>query len=164
MGAQITATDEAAIAAELADRIEIVDAVLRFGAGQDYATREVYESAFTEDGVIDFVQPGEVFGYTFPLLEGRETIMELAYPSTQGLVTTHTLTNPRISIEGDEAKLWALVEAQHVNPDDRRHLLLKNIYEVDLRREQPGWRISRMRIENLWHDGDPTVLFGDAPA
>jgi SnoaL-like domain len=160
MGAQITATEAAAIAAQLSDRIEIVDAVLRFGAGQDYASREVYESAFTEDAVLDFAQPAARFGVTFPPMEGRTTIMQTAYLSTQTLVTTHTVTNPRIAIDGDVAKLWALVEAQHVLPDQpHRHLLPKNLFEVDLRREEPGWRMSRLRIENLWHDGDPAVLF-----
>jgi hypothetical protein len=164
MDAQISAPDALATAARLRDRIEIIDAVYRFGAGQDYDSREVYESAFTEDAVLDFVQPAARFGMTVPLMEGRETIMEVAYPSTQPLITTHTVTNERVTIDGDEARLHALVEAQHVAQDEpERHLLLKNLYEVALRRQAPGWRITHMRIENLWFDGEPSVLFADHP-
>ncbi len=148
-------------AAELADRVAIADALYRFGAGQDYDTREVYESAFTEDAVLDFEQPARRFGASAPPMRGRATIMDVAYPSTQHLVTTHTVTNERIEIDGDQATLDCLVEAQHVRPGDGSHLLLKNVYEVRLRREAPGWRMSYMRIENLWSHGDADVLFGE---
>jgi hypothetical protein len=77
------------------------------------------------------------------------------------LRTTHTVTNPRIDVTGDTAQLFALVEAQHVRRDDpTRHLLLKNVYWVDLSRARSQWVIDVMTIHNVWHDGDPTVLFG----
>ena len=41
-----------------------------------------------------------------------------------------------------------------------RHLLLKNVYWVDLSRAGSQWVIDVMTIHNVWHDGDPTVLFG----
>lgn len=63
--------------------------------------------------------------------------------------------------ENGRATLFALVEAQHVPKDDpSRHLLLKNIYAVELSRDHELWVIDHMRIENVWFTGDPTVLFG----
>jgi hypothetical protein len=70
------------------------------------------------------------------------------------------VTNPRIALGGDRATLVALVEAQHLpSGDHRRHLLLKNIYTVELSRDGVRWVIDRLRIDNVWFDGDPTVLF-----
>jgi hypothetical protein len=37
--------------------------------------------------------------------------------------------------------------------------LLKNFYWVWLERAGAQWTITRMRIENAWHAGDPKVLF-----
>lgn len=59
------------------------------------------------------------------------------------------------------AQLSALVEAQHVTKaEPRRHLLLKNTYDVELSRDGGRWVIDHMVIRNVWHDGDPAVLFG----
>jgi hypothetical protein len=147
-------------AAELRDRAEIVDAVYRFAVGQDFHKRDFFESAFTEDATLDFTQPAERVGAEAPLMTGRAEIMERAFPARQTLIVTHSITNERVTIDGDTATLFALVEAQHVVPEDRsRNFLLKNLYDVDLRRAEPGWRMSRLRIENLWWEGDPSVMF-----
>ena len=46
--------------------------------------------------------------------------------------------------------------------DHSRHLLLKNIYTMELVRDGARWVIERMVIENVWYTGDPTVLFPNA--
>jgi hypothetical protein len=75
--------------------------------------------------------------------------------------TTHQVTNPRILIEGDTARLTALVEAQHLLTADRStHALLKNPYDVELIRDGERWVMRRIRIDNLWYTGDPTAIFG----
>ena len=64
-------------------------------------------------------------------------------------------------VDGDRARMSALVEAQHVvKAPPHAHLLLKNVYDVDLVRDGARWRIRRMVIRNVWHQGDPSVLFG----
>ena len=66
-----------------------------------------------------------------------------------------------ITIDGDTARLTALVEAQHLlAADPGTHALLKNPYTVDLVRDGDRWRIRRMRIENTWLTGDPIAIFG----
>ena len=74
--------------------------------------------------------------------------------------TTHQVTSPRITINGDTARLTALVEAQHLAADPGTHALLKNPYTVDLVRDGDLWCIRRMRIENTWLTGDPVAIFG----
>jgi hypothetical protein len=74
------------------------------------------------------------------------------------------VTNPRVEINAESAALFALVEAQHLpRSDHSRNLLLKNFYWVRLERTDQRWLINRLRIENVWYRGDPTVLFPKAP-
>lgn len=59
--------------------------------------------------------------------------------------TTHVVTNPRVSIDGDSATLTALVEAQHLSSDDHsRHALL----------------MRRVVVDCAWFTGDPQVIVG----
>jgi predicted SnoaL-like aldol condensation-catalyzing enzyme/ketosteroid isomerase-like protein len=144
----------------LEDRVEIVDALNRFAAGQDLRDPPLLASAFAPEATLDFTQPARRFGVDLAVIQGRETIVSSIQAALAELDTTHTVTNTRVDLEGDTASLFALVEAQHLSrANQARHLLLKNFYWVSLRRGDDGWVITRMRIENVWHVGDPTVLF-----
>lgn len=145
---------------ELHDRHEVVDALLRFAAGQDHDDRDLFLSAFAPDATLDFTQPARRFGADISVMPDRDTIAGIV-DTLAPLDTTHTVTNPRVNLGGDRAHLTALVEAQHVTKaEPHRHLLLKNIYEVDARRDGGRWVIDRMVIRTVWHDGEPAVLFG----
>jgi SnoaL-like domain len=147
---------------ELRDRHEVVDALLRFAAGQDHENRDLFLSAFAPDATLDFTQPAQRFGADVPVMPDRTTIAGIL-ETLAPLDTTHTVTNPRVTLDGDRATLAALVEAQHVTKaEPYRHLLLKNTYEVDLSRGGDRWVIRRMVIRTVWHDGDASVLFGAA--
>ena len=155
-----TALDLETTIRELVDQRDALDALLRFGAGQDLRDESLFRSAFAEDAVLDFSQPAEQFGAVITPMKGIDEIARIL-TTLAPLHTTHTVTNPRIEIEGDQARLFALVEAQHVQRDDpTRHLLLKNVYWVDLSSAGSRWVIDVMTIHNVWHDGDPVVLFG----
>jgi hypothetical protein len=143
------------------DRAMIVDALHRFAAGQDLKDWSLFTSAFTENAELDFVQPAKRLGQTIDVFRGRDLIVQTVSGTLSRLHTTHTVSNPRVELNGDEARMFALVEAQHLRADDHsRHLLLKNFYWLHLRQTKDAWRIANMRIENVWLTGDPAVLFG----
>jgi len=144
-----------------AERNAVVDALYRFGAGQDLRDPGLFESAFSRDATVDFTGPAQRLGATIPVFKGRTAICELILGTTAALHTTHSVSNPRITAyDGRRATLFALVEAQHLpRSDPSRHLLLKNLYFVDLSKEEARWEIDSMRIENVWMTGDPAVLF-----
>ena len=143
------------------DRLDALDALLRFGAGQDLRDEALLASAFTEDATLDFTQPAARFGVPLAVFAGRATIVATVFANTAPLATTHTVTNGRVHIDGDSARLMALVEAQHVlRADPSRHLLLKNWYDADLKREAGTWHMARVRIDNVWFEGEAAVLFG----
>jgi hypothetical protein len=152
--------DTAASIRRLVDVHEAIDALYRFGAGQDLGDRALFESAFAPNAVVDFTQPAARLGVALPPFEGRDAVTETIMGAVAALDTTHTVTNPRVRLDGDRAELFALVEAQHLpKADHRRHLLLKNVYRLALVRDGARWVIERMTIENVWLTGDPTVLF-----
>lgn len=143
-------------------QLAIVDALYRFGAGQDLRDRALFESAFADDATLDFTAPAQRLGATIPVFAGRTAIADTIFAAIGELHTTHTVTNPRVTaFDGERATLFALVEAQHVpRTDPTRHLLLKNIYTTELiRADDDAWLIRHTRIETVWLDGDPAVLF-----
>lgn len=147
---------------ELRDRLEIADALYRFGLGQDTRDAELFASAWTEDAELDFRPAAAVWGGSPPVLVGRDTIVTTILTMFAGRVdTTHQVTNVRAAVDGDTARATALVEAQHLlTADHGTHALLKNPYTVELVRAGSRWLIRRMRIENAWLTGDPVAIFG----
>lgn len=156
------AHDTAAVVAELRDRTEIIDALHRFALGQDLKDKDLFASAFAADAELDFRPAAAKWGARPPLMSGRDTIVTTILGMFTGRVdTTHQVTNPRISIDGDTARLTALVEAQHLlTADPAKHALLKNPYDVDLVRDGDRWVIRRLSIDNTWFTGEPTAIFG----
>lgn len=154
--------DTAAVVAELRDRAEITDALHRFALGQDLKDKELFASAFAADAELDFRPAASKWGAEPPLMSGRDTIVTTILSLFTGRVdTTHQISNTRITIDGDTARVTALVEAQHLLiADPATHALLKNPYYVDLVRDGGRWVIRRLRIDNTWYTGEPAAIFG----
>jgi septum formation inhibitor-activating ATPase MinD len=145
--------------ASVADKLGVVEALYRFAAGIDLRDKNLLASSFAADAVSDFRPAAAKAGFEYPVVEGRNTIVTTLSTSLTGLDTTHTVSNPRVSVDGDKARLDALVEAQHVpTSDPSKHYLMKNRYDVELVRDGDLWVIQRVTIDNVWRSGDIGVL------
>jgi len=145
----------------LESKYAVIEALYRYAAGIDLKNRELIASAFTEDAVSDFRPAAAKAGFEYPLLQGKEIIIKALMDSLRPIVTTHSVNNPRVTIEGDKARLEAIVEAQHVpESDPSRHYMMKNRYDVELQKTDEQWLISRVTVDNVWRTGDPSVLAG----
>jgi hypothetical protein len=146
---------------ESADKFAVVETLHRFTAGIDLRDSNLLASAFAADAISDFRPAGRKAGFEYPVLEGREAIVATLTGSLSKIDTTHSVSNPRVTINGDKAVLDALVEAQHLPSNDHsRHYLMKNRYDVELIRQEDVWVIQRVTIDNVWLTGDPSVLTG----
>lgn len=146
-------------AQQVADKLAVVDALYRFAAGIDFGDQTLLASALAEDAISDFRPAAAKAGFEYPVIEGREAIVTALSASLSKLDTTHSVSNPRVNLDGDKAYLEALVEAQHVPKDDNsRHYLMKNHYKVDLVRQGSDWVIQRTVVDNIWRHGDQGVL------
>lgn len=143
------------------DHLAVVDTLYRFAAGIDLRDEALLRSAFTQDAVSDFRPAAAKAGFEYPVLEGRDVIVGALSTSLSQVDTTHSVSNPRVTIAGDTAHLDALVEAQHVlKSDPARHYLMKNRYDINLVRLGEVWSIQRVTVDNVWRTGDPSVLMG----
>lgn len=144
---------------ETADKLAVVETLYRFAAGLDQRNDDLLSSAFASDAVSDFRPAGKKAGFEYPVLEDRETIISALRASLSKIDTTHSISNPRVSINGDEAIIDVLVEAQHLRSQDHsRYYMMKNRYDVRMIREDNVWVIKHVIIDNVWRMGDPTVL------
>lgn len=144
---------------ETADKFAVVETLYRFAAGIDLRDNKLLASVFAEDAISDFRPAGKKAGFEYPVLEGRESIVAALTGSLSEIDTTHSVSNPRVTINGDRAIMDALVEAQHLPSNDHsRYYLMKNRYDVELIRQENAWVIQRVTIDNVWRSGDPSVL------
>ena len=147
---------------ETADKLSVVETLYRFAAGIDLQDNELLASAFAENAVSDFRPAAAKAGFEYPVLEGRDTIVAALSGALGHVDTTHSVSNPRVIINGDKAHLDALVEAQHVLKNDpSRHYLMKNRYDVQMVRRGEVWLIERVTVDNVWRTGDLSAIFGN---
>lgn len=145
---------------EAADKLSVVETLYRFAAGIDLQDNDLLASAFAENAVSDFQPAAAKAGFEYPMLEGRDTIIAALSGALSHVDTTHSVSNPRASVDGDKAHLDALVEAQHVlKSDPSRHYLMKNRYDVEMVRRGEVWLIERVTVDNVWRAGDLAALF-----
>lgn len=146
---------------DTADNWAVVETLYRFAAGIDLRDHALLASAFASDAISDFRPAAAKAGFEYPVLEGRDVIVAALSGSLAQVDTTHSVSNPRVSIDGDRAHLEALVEAQHVlKSDPTLQYLMKNRYDVDLVKVGEAWVIQRVTVDNVWRTGDPAVLIG----
>lgn len=146
---------------ETADKLSVVETLYRFAAGIDLQDSVLLASAFAENAVSDFRPAAAKAGFEYPVLEGRDIIVAALSGALSHVDTTHSVSNPRASVDGDKAHLDALVEAQHVlKSDPSRHYLMKNRYDVEMVRQGEVWLIERVTVDNVWRTGDLSALFG----
>jgi SnoaL-like domain len=155
--------------ADGAAQADVTDALIRFANGMDTDNGALISSAFALNAYVDFTPAAQKVGMQFPVLEGRDAVVAALVPFAEVYTTTHSVSNARAIIEGDTARLYALVEAQHFpNGVSDRNFLMKNRYELELVREQIAdgsagatWLISKMTIDNLWSSGDVRIMTGE---
>ena len=152
--------DHAAMAL-VAERLEVMDTVYRFGAGVDHNDADLLATAFSDNAVVDFGPCGRAMGLDFPVLTGGGTIVGFLCSNAEKQTTSHVITNGRVRIDEGFAALRVLVDATHLPKHDHsRRCQMMNWYDVDLVKEADAWRMCRVVISNAWFTGDVQVLLG----
>ena len=144
-----------------AERLDVMDALYRFGSGVDHNDADLLATAFSDDAVVDFGPCGRAMGLDFPVLTGSATIVGFLCSNAEKQTASHVITNGRARIEGDSAMLRTLVDATHLPKGDHsRRCQMMNWYEVALVKKADLWRMRRVVISNAWFTGDVQVLLG----
>ena len=157
----MSTTDSSTSHTATQDKLAVVEALYRYAAGLDLRDKDLLASAFADDAVADFGPATKKAGQEYPPIKGRETIAPALLGSLSHLDTTHSLSNPRVSLDGDTAHLEGIMACQHLPREDHsRHVLMTNRYDVDLARQGDVWVIQHLTVDNAWTQGDPKVLAG----
>lgn len=125
----------------LADRIAIMDVMVKYGTAVDSREMDRYRSCFTDDLT--------VVGYGAENMEGADTYLAYviealkAFPGTQ-----HLMGNQVADIDGDSARVNTEVQATHFLKDDPDAIMtLWATYVDDMVRGEDGqWRIQRHEL------------------
>ncbi|MFD6989854.1 nuclear transport factor 2 family protein [Streptomyces sp. NPDC059943] len=157
----MSTTDSTTSPTAIEDKFAAVETLYRYAAGLDLRDKNLLASAFADDAVADFGPATKKAGQEYPPIKGRETIATALLGSLSHLDTTHSLSNPRVNLNGDTAHLEGIMACQHLPREDHsRHVLMTNRYDVDLARQGEVWVIRHLTVDNAWTEGDPSVLSG----
>ena len=142
---------------ELSDRDEIIDLMCRHAEGMDLRDWALFRSVFTDEVDIDYDshRPGQKFRTS-----ADEWTAHVSRRLGRIRATQHALSNFRVSVDGDTARATAYIRADHVEdrPEGRAFFTIVGRYEDRFERAADGWRISAVRLESWWNQGDGAVL------
>ena len=144
------------------DRLDIMAAISGFAAGIDENDPALLGSVFAGDATLDFGPAARAMGIDFPVLVGRQGILDGVAMSVGPMDTLHSATNVRVlGPDGDGVRVTAVVHAVHHPPGVRdRHCTMHNRYDMTFVRGDAAWQMTRLVIENRFWSGDPGVMLG----
>lgn len=130
--------------AELRDRLEIADVLLRYASCIDEKDWDRLAGCFVPD--VTAVLAGG------PELVGFEAVEEAIRTALSAYDRTHHLiANAEVDLGGDRARLRANLTATHVTGSDK--FVVGGVYHEELVRTTEGWRISRHELIAVFFDG-----------
>lgn len=139
-----------AIVQELVDHREIVDLVNRLCLVYDDKRIDDMPDICTADVAADY--PGS------PTVTGRDELIAFGNDARQAFERArHLVTNVLVEIDGDLATVSANMFAIGVYPggDASSYAELGGIWNMEVIRQAVGWRISRIRFEQIWMTNIP---------
>ena len=132
----------------LIDRAEITDLLTRYARAVDRQDWELFRSVFTPDARIDYTQVGGVAGDLDTVVGFLQEALAV-FEAVQ-----HLVSNIDIAIDGDEAKVTAMVYYPLKLPSTGMWAT-GAWYHHELVRTADGWRSRSLVEEAGWFDGVP---------
>ena len=126
----------------VADRIALMDVMLRYAKGCDQRDMDLYASVFAEDV--------EIIGFVEKTVRGRDEWVTWVRGALDGFTATQHMLGPQLAtIDGDNAHCRTDVQALHYLKDapNNRTLTLWATYNTDMKRIDGEWKIARHELE-----------------
>jgi ketosteroid isomerase-like protein len=128
----------------LQDRVEITDALYRYASTIDRFDRDGLRSVLADDVWAQY-------GNAEPVSGGDAVAAWIGEATANVVWQHHLLSVYHVEVEGDRAAALVYHTSHQVFEDDPDTAkLLVGRYQNELRREDDGWRISRLVLEILW--------------
>ena len=138
----------------LADRESIRDVFTRFAAAMDGQDWDLLATVFADDAVFDHSVEGWN-GHESAVWTGQPRIRaEVEAGAGRHFASHHVITNHRIELDGDRARVVAYLHSVHLDDPLRPDVHADHgaWYLAALVRRAAGWRISWLTHKSLWAD------------
>jgi len=143
----------------LRDRAELIDVLSAYATGLDARDWTLWRSVFIDEVVFDL---SSWSGQPARRLNADRVVAAQARIFAELAVTQHFITNHRITIEGDRARVLAHMRAEHwlapPAPASRDRYTMFGYYDDKLVRTASGWRIAEMQLNVTRTEGDRAVM------
>jgi hypothetical protein len=139
------------------DRTEIVETVYCYATGIDTRDWALYRSIFTDEIEVDFSS----YDGNSPRRVRADDWVKGVQPLFRGLdATQHTMTNPRVRIEGERATCVMYMQAVHflANREGDAEFTLGGYYTDQLVKTAHGWKLCGVKLTVLWSRGNRAIM------
>ena len=145
----------------LLDRTEAIDVVYRYATSIDTRDWELHRSIFTDEIESDFstlgggASAGAVALTADAWVDGLKALMP-GFAATQ-----HSMTNPRVTIDGDAATVVMYMQAEHYLIDgngEPQFWSIAGYYTDQLVRRGDTWKIRKVQLTVTWQRGDQAIM------
>lgn len=140
------------------ERIKVAQTVYKYATGLDNRDWDLHRSIFTEEVEMDFESWNQIPRHRILADELRENCRVYF----AGLdATQHSLTNPTVTIDGNQARCIVYMQAEHFlhDQDPSRRYVIGGYYTDDLVRGEDGnWRLKAVKLTLLWEAGDRSFM------
>ena len=137
--------------AQLSDRAEIHDVIVRYGWAIDTKDWALLDTSFTADAFVDYSSnPGGKVGPYTEVRGWLEKVMA-AFPVTQ-----HLMLNVDISLDGDRARVRTMVtnpQGAATREGPLHFFYVGGRYDDEFVRTETGWKIARRVETTMWFEG-----------
>ena len=139
------------------DRTQILDTVYCYATGIDTRDWALYRSIFSDEIEVDFssydgnparrIRADDWVAGVKPLFEGLDA-------------TQHSMTNPRVAIDGERATCVMYMQAAHFlrNKQGDAEFTLGGYYTDQLVKTPAGWKLCAVKLTVTWQRGNRHVM------
>ena len=149
----------------LLDRNAIIDVLSAYATGLDARDWVLWRSVFVDEVLFDL---SSWTGQPARLLNADRVVAAQAREFAELSVTQHFMTNHRVTVAGDNARLLAHMRAEHWIPLDAasgnrttERYTMFGYYDDRLVRTAGGWKIAHMQL-NVTHTEGPRWVMQEA--
>lgn len=139
------------------DRTEIVETLYCYAAGLDTKDWGLYRSIFSDEVEIDF---SSWDGRPARSVKADEWLAEVRVLFTGLDASQHSMTNPRITLDGERASCVMYMQAEHFLQNDQGSpdFAIGGYYTDRLVRSGAVWKLCGVRLTVFWSRGNRHIM------
>ncbi len=140
------------------DRTEIIETIYCYATGVDTKDWALYRSIFTDEVEIDFSSWDPSNLARSQKADAWVAGVRVLFSGLDA--TQHSMTNPRVSIEGDRATCIMYMQAAHFlqNREGDAEFTIGGFYTDRLVRTAQGWKLCGVTLSVTWSRGNKHIM------